>query len=154
MRVIALLAALALASGCKEAAESLKKGKKMESTMEIQRIMEGARSYHAELGAIPEPSVGPTPPLGACCETGGKCAPDQTLWRDPTWGALQFAMYDPHYFSYEYKVDRQGDKATISALAYGDVDCDGTYSTYSVAAEVGTDGFRKSDNLVQIRPSE
>jgi hypothetical protein len=44
---------------------------------------------------------------------------------------LQFSVDDPHYYSYAYKVD--GKKFTVSA--YGDLDCDGEYSTFEMSGD-------------------
>jgi hypothetical protein len=131
---IGFVAAVLMLAGCSE----VKKSKTWESTQKIEEIMKGARAYHAETSRIPEPGVGPTPPLGACCAEGknGKCAPNAAQWSNPTWDALRFAVDDPHYFSYEYRIERQGEKATITALAYGDLDCDGVYSTFALEATV------------------
>ncbi len=82
------------------------------------------------------PNVGPTPPLGTCCKQGGKCAPNAQQWAHSSWAALQFSVDDPHYYSYEWKTD--GKRFTV--LAYGDLDCDGKYSTFEIEGEVDARG--------------
>ena len=123
-----------------------KKSKTAESIQFIKKMSDGARVYYANpeavgLGASPQAkhfpaSVGPTPPLGTCCNMGGKCIPDADTWEHPTWKALDFAMRDPHYYSYEFKTEVRDGVTSYTALAYGDLDCDGVYSTFSLYGEV------------------
>jgi len=127
-----------------EVANYAAKSKTTEAREFVKKMYDGARTYYMDppmgggsIGDIPRPqlpgpSVGPTPPLGACCKAGGKCAPAMSLWQEPTWVALYFSVDDPHYYSYAYKVD--GNKFT--AAAYGDLDCDGVYSTFEMSGEV------------------
>jgi hypothetical protein len=124
----------------------------------VMTIARGAQAYYDQehmapdsltVGArqLPGPSVGPTPPVGACCkEKGSKCMPDRALWEAPTWQAVMLRMLDPHYYSYAYELAEDG--RSFTALAYGDIDCDGEYSTFSVKGTV-TD-----EDLVQLSPVE
>jgi hypothetical protein len=96
------------------------------------------------------------PALGACCAataSGQKCQPDPTLWSSPTWQALKFSMDDPHYYSYGYYHNKAGAGGvagpTLSsgvateyfyADAQGDLNCDGSYSTFEMLGAVQTDG--------------
>lgn len=41
-------------------------------------------------------------------------------------------MLDPHYYSYALEVD--GDRFTAKAV--GDLDCDGTFSTYTLSGKI------------------
>ncbi len=74
--------------------------------------------------------------------------PDPTLWQDPTWVALQFSVDDPHYYSYAYEVNGNaapGSQAptdgsnNYTAYAYGDLDCDGNYSTFAMYGEINAE---------------
>ena len=93
----------------------------------MDQLAPGQKSFPA--------SVGPTPPLGTWCAMGEKCEPNPEVWQHPTWQALDFAMRDPHYYSYEFKTGFRDGAATYTALASGDFDCDGVYSTYSLYGE-------------------
>tara|TARA_R110002096_G_scaffold350395_1_gene543426 strand:+ start:1948 stop:3369 length:1422 start_codon:yes stop_codon:yes gene_type:complete len=120
-----------------------KKSKTSEGIQFIKKMSDGARTYYAtpdfaSTSLTPSQtkkhfpaSVGPTPPLGTCCSMGGKCIPDADTWEHPTWKALDFAMRDPHYYSYEFKTEVKDGVTSYTALAYGDLDCDGVYSTFS-----------------------
>lgn len=149
-----------------EMSEYTAKSKAIEAKMNIDMIHRGARAYYMEehvasgsmevtTSQFPGESVGPTPPLGACCQEGGKCAPDPELWEHPTWKALMFSVEDPHYYSYEYKVNPSEERKEFTALAYGDLDCDGVYSTFSRKGVVkqGTDTPSRED-LDELNPLE
>ncbi len=132
------------------ASEYVAKSKGTEARMQLQKLYQGARAYYLDVTdprameptapQFPEPSAGPTPPVGSCCKggEGGECAPSMALWSDEPWNALKFSMDDPHRYSYEYKVDNAGKTFTVSA--YGDLDCDGTFSTFSMTGTVAGDG--------------
>jgi type IV pilus assembly protein PilA len=101
-----------------------------------------------------------------CCTIAGvgKCQPNPVIWTDQAWQQLKFAMTDPHYYAYMYNHD-QGSGATggvdtitkaaptlgdgtiptgtgageyFYADAIGDLNCDGTFSTFETFG--GIDG--------------
>jgi type IV pilus assembly protein PilA len=129
--VTGILAAVAIPAFMKY----IKKSKASEASMFLRKLSDGARSFALETGSLPE-SVGPTPPLGSCCAQGEKCSPEAELWQHPTWQALNFAIDDPHYYSYEFV----NHGASYELKAYGDLDCDGTYSTFVMPSGSGDDG--------------
>ena len=134
-----------------EVADLLKKRPKSAETQEeLKLISNGAKAYYRRAKRLPE-SAPITPPLGECCENGGKCVPmDQ--WTGGAWAALDFAMLDPHYYSYEFTVSDDG--ASYTALAYGDLDCDGEYSTYSLRGEVVDGEVRVVGDVQGVNPEE
>ena len=92
-------------------------------------LVERVRAHVGEHHALPDVNVGPTPPVGTCCEHGGEtCAPDPARWQDPGWRALGFSIDDRHRFAYQ--VHRDG--AALVLTAIGDQDCDGVRATYEV----------------------
>ena len=96
-----------------------------------------------ERGAtLPRGAAGPTPPAGACCDTGGECAVELAHWQTPAWQALAFTIDDPHRYSYQYIPDPDGQGATIRAI--GDLDCDTTKSIYDTHVEVTGQGDEKT----------
>lgn len=101
-----------------------------EARQRLLRIYDAAKSYYAESGVFPGPSVPVTPPLGRCCEQGGKCEVDAAQWIGDTWVTLMFSMDDPHLYSYSYTVS--DDRQQYTAHAFGDLDCDGIYSTFEI----------------------
>src|SRR5262249_53296298 len=108
------------------------------------KIYDGAHAYYEQTGQFPPnpAKAGPVPALGSCCHGSevSKCAPDPTLWTDATWQALMFSMDDPHYYSYEYRTTGTGKEATFSVDAYGDLNCNGIYSTFEMVGSVQSDG--------------
>jgi hypothetical protein len=120
---------------------------KTEAVNYVEKMYDGARSYREDPAApgsstsvprlFPVGHVGPTPPLGACClGADHRCAPDAALWTDPIWQALEFRVAEPSQYSYEYRSDGK----QFSADAYGDLDCDGVYSTFEMVGSVSSDG--------------
>ena len=86
-----------------------------------------------------------TPTLGSCCSDGeadAKCEPNEYWWSDPEWKKSLFKLSDKHY--YVYGQGRTGSDTAAFACALGDLDCDGTYSTF--AAFIA--GSRGANNIV------
>jgi hypothetical protein len=121
-------------------AEQLADYRKNQNTIEgrvgVRKIYDRVRRLVEEGRLLPE-SAGPTPRLGTCCESEGVCPPNPGLWQEPTWQALDFDVAVAQPFSFEYRRAESGDGSqTFTALAYGDLDCDGAYSTFRIEAEV------------------
>ncbi len=71
-----------------------------------------------------------TPKAGCCGQPDNRCAPEATQWQVPTWKALGFSVGEPSYYQYRVRVDGKGPTARIVVEARGDLDCDGTFSSY------------------------
>jgi hypothetical protein len=123
------------------------KARNTEARQFVKKMYDGARAYYmSALGSaavggakvaaqFPEPSAGPVPPLGTCCKSKDKkCMPEVRLWTDDTWVALQFSVDDPHFYSYQYEVDNKAKTFVVSA--FGDLDCDGVYSTFRMSGKI------------------
>ena len=144
------------------AEEYIRKSKRGEAQASLQRMAMGARmaaeKERVEAGSVsaagfPRASAGPTPPLGGCCKGDkGKCAPDPALWSQPPWSDLDFTLDDPHYFSYEYKAAPDG--KSFTALAYGDLDCDGSHSTFTLTGTIGAEGNPEIGQVAEQNPLE
>jgi hypothetical protein len=90
-------------------------------------------------GKVPPLAAGPTP-KPSCCDQGGQCQPDPTLWDTPAWHALAFSIDSPYRFTYEYIPDPSGTSAVVRAT--GDVACSGQISMFElklVAKESGVE---------------
>lgn len=113
-----------------------------EARVQIRMIADAASAYYMEehIGSIGEPptqklppAAPVTPPKGSCCKQDkGQCPPDPKLWEGEGWTALNFQPMEPIRYSYAFEVD--GDKFTVHA--YGDLDCDGTFSDYALSGHV------------------
>ncbi len=56
-----------------------------------------------------------------------------------TWDCLHFSMNDPQYYQYDYKTSTElaaADTAVFTGKAEGDLDGDGTYSTFTIRGGV------------------
>jgi hypothetical protein len=117
-----------------------RKSKSSEAVVHLKQMYDGARSFYEGGSGTPPrfPKSAPAiaPPLGSCCRQGGKCQPDPTLWTDATWQELKFSVDDPSYYSYGYASDSK----TFTATAFGDLDCDGVYSTFEMVGSIAADG--------------
>ena len=85
---------------------------------------------------------------------GEKCMPDAEAWQHPTWQALDFAMHDPHYYSYQFKTETNEGVTSYTALAYGDLDCDGDYPTFSLYGQVIDGEVQTVGDVVTMDPLE
>ncbi len=155
--IIGILAAVAIPAFMKY----IKKSKTTEATTHVQKIYLGARTYwmdrNTQEGAIvaDEPQFPGDATSAAvsiakeadplCCAMGGtveKCLPTPALWAAEPWKALKFSMDDPHYYGYGYTVEIvAGDRAggnNFTAVAVGDLDCDGAFSRFSMFGVVNS----------------
>ena len=138
--IIGLLAAVAIPAFMKY----IQKSKTSEARQFVKKLYDGAREYYLDrrggrtmapvAAQFPRPSMDNTPAIDACCSSGDKCAPDATLWTNPTWMALKFSVSDPHHYTYAYRVQA----AAYTARANGDLDCDGTYATFEMFGEINS----------------
>lgn len=134
--IIGILAAVAIPAFMKY----IKKSKTTEAKEHLKKMADSAKTYYMEgAGNFPETQA-TTPDLTVPCDDGGKANPVASWWATTTWKALDFAMDDPHYFAYEF----ESADASFTARAYGDLDCDETYSTFSL---VGTAQNERSEGV-------
>jgi type IV pilus assembly protein PilA len=147
--IIGILAAVAIPAFMKY----IRRSKTVEATMNVRKLFDSSVSYfeaeHSDkAGAILAkqfPGTVAITPTGKCCSNaGGKCKPDPKTFQDTAggWAALNFSVDDPFYFQYEYDSSNTDANSKFEAYAYGDLDCDGTYSTYM------RNGSIMSDNSV------
>jgi len=143
--IIGILAAVAIPAFMKY----IRRSKTVEATMNIRKLFDSSVSYyegeHATItGAIVAKqfpaSVGPAPAANSCCgQAGDKCQPNVTNFDQPAWAALNFSVDDPFYYWYQYISAGVDTAANFQAYAYGNLDCDATYSTFQRAGTVLSD---------------
>ncbi len=166
--IIGILAAVAIPAFMKY----MKKSKTSEANQFLKKMSNSARTYYSTpefSGAVnslegtvvdkqfPAAHVALSPSTGCCAAIGAggteKCKPSLGDWdSDATWKALDFAMVDPHYYAYSFIGGGTGDQYT--AKATGDLDCDGTKSSFTlfgkvVNGEVRTAGDVKKDDALE-----
>lgn len=164
--IIGILAAVAIPAFMKY----MKRSKTVEANTQLKLMSNNARTYYStpqRSGAVNSLNVSvvakqfPTTvaltPVGAgCCAIAGaggteKCSPgDGSLWDAASWVALDFAMTDPHYYGYSYT----SAATNYTTTAIGDLDCDGTSSTYTLYGEVVAGEVQTAGDVVKTRPLE
>src|SRR5262249_25836046 len=135
--IIGILAAVAVPAFMRY----VRRSKTGEAAMNIRKLVDSSTTYFmaehvtstGSLLARYFPGTAPASPStsgspGPCCPN--KCSPSTTLWTNETWVALNFSVDDPFYFSYQYNSSASNAAATFTASAFGDLNCDGTYSTF------------------------
>ncbi len=138
--IIGILAAVAIPAFMKY----IRRSKTSEATMNLRKLFDSSVSYfeaeHAArngniLARQFPASIDMTPAADFCSAGAEKFVPDEGAWMAATWQALNFALSDPHYYKYSYDSDGFDKEARFTARANGDLDCDGTVSTFE---RVGT----------------
>ena len=140
--IIGILAATALPAFMKY----IRRSKTTEAAMNIRKLYDASVAYYASERATSTGSilakqfpttVGPSPAVGFCCTNAGKkCAPNNGLWTSTSWKSLNFSVDDPFYYSYKYTSSGTDTGSKFSADAYGDLNCNGTYSTFERVGSV------------------
>jgi type IV pilus assembly protein PilA len=136
--IIGILAAVAIPAFMKY----IRRAKTVEAANNISKMYQSSVSYyeteHANLAQqiLPRQFPGPqpeTPGVNPCCgQPGDKCNPATAApkWKVATWEALNFSVDDPFYFWYRYDSAGTDKTSNFSAWAFGNLDCDATYSTF------------------------
>jgi hypothetical protein len=113
------------------------KAKVPEANLMLNRIGKNAKVVYITSSSFP---VGDAPltPVGPGCCAGPKyhCAVNDKDWQQATWQALDFQIDEPTLFQYSYHSDGK----TFTAQAVGDLDCDGTFITYTLTGTVDSTG--------------
>ncbi len=89
-----------------------------------------------------------TPVDGPCCpgsgyddDGDGLCDPDANIWMDPSWVALQFSIYGPHEFVYNFKeLKDDGGPSGYKVQAYRSVGCAGYTEALNMLGELESQG--------------
>ena len=114
--IIGILAAVAIPAFM----DYMKKSKKTEASLQLNKLAKNSKAYFITNARYVTTDAGPEPGTTPC---GSKVA---GAWGDPTWMELDFQIDEPGLFSYSYA----GGAQSASAIAVGDLDCDGTEITY------------------------
>jgi type IV pilus assembly protein PilA len=126
--IIGILAAVAIPAFM----DYMKKGKSTEAELQLAKIKTNAKAAFNTESSYPTAVVGLTPGTACCAQDFGgkkKCAVAASDWNVATWQALDFQLDEPFYFRYSYN----GGGTAYTATAVGDLDCDLTTITYTLA---------------------
>jgi type II secretory pathway pseudopilin PulG len=127
MAVIGMASAVAIPAFM----DYMKKSKKTEVSLQLNKLGKEAKAYYVENAAFPIADAPLTPPA-SCCSTQGKCPPAGAGWLNEAWTKLDFQIDEPTLYQYRYHSDGK----TFDAEAIGDLDCDGIEVTYKLHGEV------------------
>ena len=122
------------------------KSRTAEATEALDKIKAGARQYfvsdHWDVkgNLLPKrfpPSISSTPAKPPCGRT---TTTSTSRWDSAGWGKLHFAITEPHRYAYSFDSSGINNKAVYTARAFGDLDCDGVYSTYEIRGRIDNEG--------------
>ena len=124
-----------------------RRAKTSEATMNIRKMFDSSVSYfereHASRLGVIHPrqfpdsaALSPGEHFCGADSIGDKWVPKKTYWVDPTWQALNFALSDPHYYSYQYVSRGTNTASMFTTRAVGDLNCNGVLSTFERVAIV------------------
>jgi prepilin-type N-terminal cleavage/methylation domain-containing protein len=127
--IIGILAAVAIPAFM----DYMKRSKKTEASLQLNKIGKNSKRVYSENSAYVSGTVTATPAKpgsGGCC--GGPnnhcAAVPATFAADATWKQLDFQIDEPSLFYYSYT----GTATAFTALATGDLDCDGVEIIYTL----------------------
>jgi prepilin-type N-terminal cleavage/methylation domain-containing protein len=132
--IIGILAAIAIPAFSRY----VKKSRTSEASGHLNKMWSGSVAYyeadHADTAGVLMSKQFPGtagPQEATCCGgAGDKCPGSSTVYDNAVWVALNFNIPDPHHFRPVFTSTGTGKGALFTAIANGDLDCDGTFSTF------------------------
>ncbi len=141
----------------------LRKSKSQEAFINLKQIVHGLIIYYDsdhtdnKGNLIPKkfPSAPPTPSAKPCSNGKALYKADLAPWNIPEWkDNINFGISKAHYYQYEVQSSGTGPKSTFKVFAYGDLDCDKTYSTYRVQGHIADTSLPTVQGLVVFQGLE
>ena len=108
------------------------RGKRSEAEVQLHALEKAIKIQYATNAEFPVGDAPLTPATDCCAGPNHKCAVDAAAWQVAPWTALEFSIDQPSYFQYRY----QSDGKTVTAIARGDLDCDGAPIEYTLSGSV------------------
>jgi prepilin-type N-terminal cleavage/methylation domain-containing protein len=143
--IIGILAAVAIPAFSKY----VKRSRTAEAAGHLNKMWAGSVTYYetdhsdATGNALAKqfPPTAPDETDTECgCQATGKCPGGSVKWQDASWVGLQFSIPDPHLYMPHYASTGTGAKATFTASATGDLDCNKKLSTFTRGGLVDGNG--------------
>jgi type IV pilus assembly protein PilA len=138
--ILGILAAVAIPAFLKY----IKRSKTTEATMNVRKLYDSSVTYFAAehtsasggiVSAQFPATTGPLPLLATIGDVKVTTLPS-TWDADGTWNSLQFSVSDPSYFAYQYDSAGTTNAATFTATAFGNLDGDAVFSTFTRVGSV------------------
>jgi prepilin-type N-terminal cleavage/methylation domain-containing protein len=126
--IIGILAAVAIPMFM----DSMKKAKKTEAMIQLDKIGKKATEEYVTNAAYPSGTATLTPATDCCTQnvdSKRKCAVAAADWNTPQWQALDFSLDKDFQFQYSYTPGTGN--TTFTAYAIGNLDCDTDFITYT-----------------------
>ncbi|MBU1431548.1 hypothetical protein KKF91_13480 [Myxococcota bacterium] len=134
------------------------RSKASEAHMNVRRMFDSAVYYYEEEHVDAEGNILPKSfpksttltPKAPNCVNGNlvKQMPDSEVWQEEGWKQLNFELYEPSYYQYQFISEGEGKAAKFTARAIGDIDCDGVYSTFERVGTIDEFGNIISDGIL------
>ena len=143
MIVVAILGILAVVA-IPAFVRYMRVAKTAEAYRMLNKMITGAATYFVTPRFLPNGSRQPcsfpegmsfVPARGVCCSDGepdGKCEPNEDRWDTRGLKTMLFKISDKHYYSYAADTWPLPVRTKGLMAAAGDLDCDGTYSTFAL----------------------
>jgi type IV pilus assembly protein PilA len=98
-------------------------------------------------------------PAAAASISGQKYQSTKADWSAGTavtgWSCLKFSLEEPQYYAYTYTAaNTSANSGGFSAVAYGDLNGDGNFSTFTVAGSAYSGAIAISPNVQETQPEE
>ena len=136
LRYLLLLAALCSIATCPSAKRACTANTRAQEAEDLlSYLADKVSTAYTSTGRFPPTAAGPTP-VPSCCEQGGACEPDPTVWETAGWRELGFSIDDSYRYTYSYAPDPSGTTATLRAV--GDLDCDDLRSLREVKLSIAS----------------
>ena len=116
--------------------EYMRKGKKSEADIALNRIGKSGKAYYVENSSYPAAAAGPIPAADSC-QVAGKIFPvNAALWTGG-FADLEFVMEEPHRFDFTYTNTGTATAPEYTVVAHADLDCDADASGGTVVTLTG-----------------
>lgn len=124
--------------------------KQVEATSGVQTLAEKTVAYAQDkpIAAAFPPSAPLTP---ASVPKGVRVVDPEGAWDHPTWKAIGFRPFadgSPHAYAFELDTSLGQARSTFRAIAHGDLDGDGTLSTFEVRGTSDASGPRVEPGMI------
>lgn len=142
--IIGILAAVAIPAFM----DYMKKSKKTEASLQLNKIAKNSKVIYNTTAEFSQATAALTPAAKCCDGAGKKCPSVAANWAVSGWQALDFQVDEPHLFQYQYT---PSSSTAATALAVGDLDCDGTNITYTLT--LNAPGGNAQTNIIEPPPN-